>query len=39
VLRFSEERDPAVLTQFVQLRVINPEKAYWRPRVLRKDQH
>ncbi|MEU3342564.1 Helicase associated domain protein [Streptomyces sp. NPDC006668] len=30
VLRFSEERDPAVLTQFVQLRVINPEKAYWR---------
>ncbi|MGW1562989.1 helicase-related protein [Streptomyces sp. NPDC002144] len=29
VLRFSEERDPAVLTQFVQLRVINPEKAYW----------
>ncbi|MET9914312.1 Helicase associated domain protein [Streptomyces sp. NPDC006476] len=30
VLRFSEERDPAVLTQFVQLRVIDPEKAYWR---------
>ncbi|MGW2240279.1 Helicase associated domain protein [Streptomyces sp. NPDC001759] len=29
VLRFSEERDPAVLSQFVQLRVINPEKAYW----------
>jgi len=29
MLRFSEERDPAVLTQFVQLRVINPEKAYW----------
>jgi hypothetical protein len=29
VLRFSEERDPAVLTQFAQLRVINPEKAYW----------
>ncbi|MFC9842974.1 Helicase associated domain protein [Streptomyces sp. NPDC060223] len=30
VLRFSEERDPAVLTKFVQLRVIDPEKAYWR---------
>ncbi|KOV70063.1 helicase, partial [Streptomyces sp. AS58] len=30
VLRFSEERDPAVLTQFVQLRVIDPERAYWR---------
>ncbi|WP_432190569.1 helicase associated domain-containing protein, partial [Streptomyces sp. Tue6028] len=30
VLRFSEERDPAALTQFVQLRVIDPEGAYWR---------
>ncbi|MER6291264.1 DEAD/DEAH box helicase [Streptomyces sviceus] len=30
VLRFSEERDPAALTQFVRLRVIDPEKAYWR---------
>jgi superfamily II DNA or RNA helicase len=30
VLRFSEERDPAVLTQFVRLRVIDPEAAYWR---------
>ncbi|MFF9029755.1 helicase associated domain-containing protein [Streptomyces iakyrus] len=30
VLRFSEERDPAVLTQFVRLRVIDPEGAYWR---------
>ncbi|MET9971525.1 helicase associated domain-containing protein [Streptomyces sp. NPDC006356] len=25
VLRFSEERDPAVLTQFVRLRVIDPK--------------
>ncbi|MFD6822930.1 Helicase associated domain protein [Streptomyces sp. NPDC060085] len=30
VLRFTEERDPAVLTRFVQLRVIDPEGAYWR---------
>jgi superfamily II DNA or RNA helicase len=30
VLRFSEERDPAMLTQFVRLRVIDPEGAYWR---------
>ncbi|MER5226437.1 helicase associated domain-containing protein [Streptomyces flaveus] len=30
VLRFSEERDPAVLTRFVRLRVIDPEGAYWR---------
>ncbi|MEV7394886.1 Helicase associated domain protein [Streptomyces sp. NPDC091215] len=30
VLRFSEERDPAALTQFVRLRVIDPERAYWR---------
>ncbi|MFJ2239758.1 Helicase associated domain protein [Streptomyces sp. NPDC087859] len=30
VLRFTEERDPAVLTQFVRLRVIDPERAYWR---------
>ncbi|MPY36756.1 DEAD/DEAH box helicase [Streptomyces adustus] len=30
VLRFSEERDPSALAQFVQLRVIDPEKAYWR---------
>ncbi|MEU1201276.1 Helicase associated domain protein [Streptomyces sp. NPDC005813] len=30
VLRFSEERDPAALTQFVQLRVIDPEGTYWR---------
>ncbi|MEU5893077.1 Helicase associated domain protein [Streptomyces sp. NPDC047461] len=29
VLRFSEERDPAVLSQFVRLRVIDPERAYW----------
>ncbi|PTM84239.1 helicase-like protein [Streptomyces sp. VMFN-G11Ma] len=30
VLRFSEQRDPAALAQFVRLRVIDPEKAYWR---------
>ncbi|WP_329256693.1 helicase associated domain-containing protein [Streptomyces pseudovenezuelae] len=30
VLRFTEERDPAALTQFVRLRVIDPEGAYWR---------
>ncbi|WP_398692262.1 Helicase associated domain protein [Streptomyces atratus] len=30
VLRFSEERDPAVLAAFVRLRVIDPEGAYWR---------
>ncbi|MEU9763904.1 helicase associated domain-containing protein, partial [Streptomyces sp. NPDC047987] len=30
VLRFSEQRDPAVLAQFVRLRVIDPEGAYWR---------
>ncbi|MFD3838567.1 helicase associated domain-containing protein [Streptomyces sp. NPDC058642] len=29
VLRFTKERDPAVLTQFVRLRVIDPERAYW----------
>ncbi|MGW7244415.1 hypothetical protein [Streptomyces sp. NPDC054804] len=28
VLRFSEERDPAALTQFIRLRVIDPEAAY-----------
>ena len=30
VLRFSEERDPAALAQFVRLRVIDPEGVYWR---------
>ncbi|MFG2221262.1 helicase associated domain-containing protein [Streptomyces sp. NPDC048685] len=30
MLRFSEDRDPAVLAQFVRLRVIDPEGAYWR---------
>ncbi|MFF4911237.1 Helicase associated domain protein [Streptomyces sp. NPDC001260] len=30
VLRFSEERDPAALTAFVRLRVIDPEGTYWR---------
>ncbi|MFF8919522.1 Helicase associated domain protein [Streptomyces sp. NPDC015032] len=30
VLRFSEERDPVALAEFVRLRVINPEGAYWR---------
>ncbi|WP_327722350.1 Helicase associated domain protein [Streptomyces sp. NBC_00490] len=29
VLRFTEERDPAALAQFVRLRVIDPERAYW----------
>ncbi|MFJ7305681.1 hypothetical protein [Streptomyces sp. NPDC099088] len=29
-MRFTEERDPAALTRFVQLRVIDPEGAYWR---------
>ncbi len=30
LLRFSEPRDPALLAQFVRLRVIDPENAYWR---------
>jgi hypothetical protein len=30
VLRFSEERDPAALTQFVRLRVMGPEGTSWR---------
>ncbi|WP_405742493.1 Helicase associated domain protein [Streptomyces sp. NBC_00028] len=30
VLRFTEQRDPAALAQFVRLRDIDPEKAYWR---------
>lgn len=30
LVRFGEARDPAVLASFVRLRVINPEKAYWR---------
>ncbi|MFH9090994.1 Helicase associated domain protein [Streptomyces sp. NPDC017673] len=30
LLRFSTPRDPALLAQFVQLRVIDPEKTYWR---------
>jgi Predicted helicase len=30
VLRFSEERDPFALTQFIRLRIIDPEGAYWR---------
>ncbi|MFE5923583.1 Helicase associated domain protein [Streptomyces sp. NPDC056468] len=30
LLRFSEERDPAALAQFVRLRVIDPENTYWR---------
>ncbi|MER6499172.1 helicase associated domain-containing protein, partial [Streptomyces sp. NPDC001455] len=29
VLRFSEERDPEILAQFVRLRVIDPERTYW----------
>ncbi|MGW0836395.1 Helicase associated domain protein [Streptomyces prunicolor] len=30
VLRFGEERDPVALTQFIRLRIIDPEGAYWR---------
>ncbi|MCT2548196.1 hypothetical protein [Streptomyces atratus] len=30
MLRFSEERDPAVPARFVRLRVTDPEGAYWR---------
>ncbi|WP_432044271.1 Helicase associated domain protein [Streptomyces cadmiisoli] len=30
VLRFSEERDPAALAQYIRLRIIDPEGAYWR---------
>ena len=30
MLRFSEERDPFALTQFIRLRIIDPEGAYWR---------
>ncbi|MFJ5779515.1 Helicase associated domain protein [Streptomyces sp. NPDC093094] len=30
LLRFSEERDPVVIAQFVRLRVIDPENTYWR---------
>ncbi|MFE1444681.1 Helicase associated domain protein, partial [Streptomyces sp. NPDC058739] len=30
LLRFSEERDPVAIAQFVRLRVIDPEKTYWR---------
>ncbi|MFE9359568.1 Helicase associated domain protein [Streptomyces olivaceoviridis] len=30
LLRFSTPRDPALVAQFVSLRVIDPEKAYWR---------
>ncbi|MET8771790.1 Helicase associated domain protein [Streptomyces sp. NPDC004658] len=30
LLRFSTPRDPALVAQFVRLRVIDPEKTYWR---------
>ncbi|MFE6886652.1 Helicase associated domain protein [Streptomyces sp. NPDC057694] len=30
LLRFSTPRDPALLAQFIQLRVLDPERAYWR---------
>ncbi|MFB7598352.1 Helicase associated domain protein [Streptomyces sp. NPDC056160] len=30
VLRFSTERDPAAVAAFVRLRVIDPERSYWR---------
>ncbi|MFI9778578.1 Helicase associated domain protein [Streptomyces sp. NPDC051956] len=30
LLRFSTPRDPALIAQFIQLRIIDPENAYWR---------
>jgi hypothetical protein len=30
LLRFSEPRDPALIAQFISLRIIDPENAYWR---------
>ncbi|MGW7378363.1 Helicase associated domain protein [Streptomyces sp. NPDC054794] len=30
LLRFSTPRDPALLAAFIELRVINPERAHWR---------
>lgn len=30
LLRFSTPRDPALIAQFIQLRILDPEKAYWR---------
>ncbi|MET8788467.1 Helicase associated domain protein [Streptomyces sp. NPDC004589] len=30
LVKFMEERDPAMLAQFVRLRVIDPENTYWR---------
>ncbi|MGW3290004.1 Helicase associated domain protein, partial [Streptomyces sp. NPDC001002] len=30
VLRFGEQRDPSALAQFIRLRVLDPEGAYWR---------
>ncbi|MFI9781363.1 Helicase associated domain protein [Streptomyces sp. NPDC051956] len=30
LLRFSTPRDPALIAQFIRLRVIDPENAYWR---------
>ncbi|WP_420038107.1 Helicase associated domain protein (plasmid) [Streptomyces sp. cg28] len=30
LLRFSRPRDPALLAQFIQLRILDPERAYWR---------
>ncbi|MER5951705.1 Helicase associated domain protein [Streptomyces sp. NPDC001904] len=30
LLRFSMPRDPALIAQFIQLRILDPEKAYWR---------
>ncbi|MFE5030264.1 Helicase associated domain protein, partial [Streptomyces sp. NPDC056656] len=30
LLRFSTPRDPALIAQFIRLRIIDPENAYWR---------
>ncbi|WP_329583334.1 DEAD/DEAH box helicase [Streptomyces sp. NBC_01361] len=30
LLKFSTPRDPALIAQFIQLRIIDPENAYWR---------
>ncbi|MEU5092926.1 Helicase associated domain protein [Streptomyces sp. NPDC021356] len=30
VLKFSEERDPTALSTFIRLRLIDPERVYWR---------
>ncbi|WP_409240587.1 Helicase associated domain protein [Streptomyces sp. PA5.6] len=39
LLEFSTPRDPAVLAQFVKLRVIDPEGAYWRQGIAAATQY